>query len=155
MYLVRSIVAWLDRVGAWPAVVAIAVVAASYITGIIGLVWSFPLWLQLAIFACTVVLIIRGLGQVLVWVFLRSPRGIQNQMHALWRQGAAFVRAGTASGPEWEDWRDRVIALYAQRADAGDRAWLDTKLAEHDTAAAMRGLRALGRRLNKERRADE
>jgi len=155
MDVLRSLVAWLDRLSAWTPITAISAMIAAFIAGSAGIYWSFPLLLQVVILLAVAVLLTWGIGKIAAWLVLHSPRAVQNRIFSLWQEGDAFMKAGTATGPEWEAWASRVRAIYAERGDAGDRSYLAPKLDEHNTAAAMRGLRALGRRLNKERRPDE
>ena len=147
--------ALLSRAGAWPVIVTTAVIFAGYVTGLLGQVWSFPLWLQLAIFSAFALLAVWVVAKLLGLVFKPSTREVQDRIFALWRQGDEFVQSGTVGSSDWGTWRAAVFTAYAHFAPANDRIWLTRAFAPNEDGSklAMDGLRTLADHLDTEARS--
>lgn len=134
--LIDSVLAWLDRFGLWPVIGAAALVIGGYATGLIGQVVSFPLWVQVGIFAGVGLFVVWALSRVLRRIIKPSPAEIRLAIVALWTEGEA-LRDSEPNPELLADWTARTVALSARHATAPAQINLQVRLREPDESARL------------------
>jgi len=124
--MLRSAVAWIDRLRLWPVVIAIAALVAAYVSGFAGLYWRFPVWDQVIVLIAGAVLLIWIFSRVVKRLVRPSAAELQTEVHNLTMLGLIFGRAASEGGPDWDRWTEDMVAFFALHGTAAERTHLAT-----------------------------